>query len=126
MHRRLLVSLYSLLAMSIILIAVALFIGSPEVKWIVAAVGLATVSVGLGITSFVISLHAASTTSKMVSTLNQIEKTQQDILTELKREKSSSPPIVASLQAFSQFYLDYLQKQASKDAEGKKQVGDTQ
>ena len=110
MKRQYLVVFYSFSVLVIIFMIVMMFIGSPEIKWIGTAIGLALIAIGLGLSSFFIALHADSTTSIMNSILERIEQTQKDIQTELKEHESSRSPVIASLQALSQYYLDYIEK----------------
>ncbi len=115
MNRQYFIGLYSFIILAVIFAIVMLFIGSPEIKWVVTAIGLALIAIGLGLSSFFIALHADSTTSTMNSTLERIEQTQKDIQTELKEQASSRSPVVTSLQALSQYYLDYMSKQKEED-----------
>ena len=118
-NRRLFIGLYSFIILAIIFTVAALFTGSPEIKWIIPAIGLALISIGLGLTSFFIALNADSTVSMINSKLEEIKQIQQDMHAELQQQKSSSSPIVATLQGLSQHYLDYLTKQKQENEGGK-------
>ncbi len=111
MKRQYFIGLYLFSILVIIFIVVMVFIGSQETKWLVTAIGLALIAIGLGLSSFFIALHVDSSTGTMNSILERIEQTQKDIQTELKEQASSRSPVVASLQALSQYYLDYMAKQ---------------
>lgn len=111
MKRQYFFGLYAFCILAVVFIIVMSFIGSRENLWIYTAVGLALVAIGLGVSSFFIALHADSTVTKMDSILEQIEQTQKDIQTELKEQASSRSPVVTSLQALTQYYMDYMAKQ---------------
>jgi len=55
--------------------------------------------------------------TKLDATLARIEGLQEEIRKEQKEQASSGPPIVASLQAMSQYYMDYISKQKGEDKE---------
>ena len=103
-------------------IVLALFVGivgwlteSTIIKWAAPAVALALISVGLGVNSLIIALHAENRTRDLNATLTKIEELQKEIRKEQKEQPSSSSPIVPTLQAFSQLYLDYFAKQKSEE-----------
>lgn len=107
--------LYSFIILAIIFVVVMLFIGTPETKWIVPAIGLALIATGLGFTSFVIALSTERAINTINLKLEHVEQLQQDIQKELKEKEDSRSPLVASLQALSQYYQDYIAKQKSGD-----------
>jgi len=84
-----------------------------ELKWAAIATGLALVSVGLGVNSFMISLHTDKRINEMNTTLARIETSQTEMQEEKKEQSSSGFTIVPTLQAFSQLYFEYLAKQKS-------------
>ncbi len=55
--------------------------------------------------------------TEMDAALARIEGLQEEIRKEQNERASSGPPIIASLQAMSQYYMDYINKQKG---EGKK------
>ena len=107
--------LYAFIGLVIIFAIIMAIVGSSDIRWIIPSIGLALVSAGLGFTSFTIALHANSTANSMHSLLEQIKQTQEDTYTELKEQKGSGTHIVASLEAMSKYYTDYIAKQRSDD-----------
>ena len=53
--------------------------------------------------------------AEMSATLDRIEGLQEEILKEQKEQASSGPPIVASLEAMSKYYMDYINKQKGEE-----------
>jgi len=51
---------------------------------------------------------------KMSETLSRIENSLKEIQNE-QEEKNSRPPIVASLEAISNYYMDYISKQKGEN-----------
>ena len=76
-----------------------------------SAIALSFVSLGLALNSFWTARHIDKRMDKMDATLTQIVDLQQEIQKEQKEQASSRSPIVTSLQALSQYYLDYIAKQ---------------
>ncbi len=85
---------------------------APGITWIVPILTLGLILLGLGINSLVLVTHTYKRVEAISETLKSIEQIQEAIQ---KEQSSSSPPIVPTLQAFSQFYLDYVTKQQNKD-----------
>ena len=111
--------------LAIVILAVFLglfgwFTESSSIRWVAPAFGLALISVGLGVNSFIIALHTDRKMTRMEATLTRIESSQEEIQkeqTEQKEQKSSSSQIIPTLEVFTKFYTDYLNKQKGEDKE---------
>jgi len=105
------ISLMSFIIAALIFVLIALVIPSSTIKWAAPAIALALISVGLGVNSMII----ASQIDRKISRIDaQIESLYEKI-EEGQKESSSSSPIIPTIQAFSQLYLDYLAKQKSEE-----------
>ena len=109
---------YYPLAVVIVAIILALFgwfAESTAVRWVALSFGLALIASGLGLYSFLISLHTERTMIEMSTALARIESLQEEIRKDQKEGTSSGTPIVASLEAMTQYYIDYINKQKGED-----------
>lgn len=88
---------------------------STTVRWLAPAFGLALIAVGLGITSLVIAVHTERRAIEMGAALARIEGLAEEMRKEQNERASSGTPIIASLQAVSQYYMDYINKQKGED-----------
>ena len=98
--------------------SVVWFTQSQELKWAAVAIGLALISLGLGVISLLISRHTDKRINELNATIAQIETSQAEMQREQREQKeqsSSNSSIVPTLQAFSQLYLDYLANQKGED-----------
>ena len=98
------------------------FTESSSIRWVAPAFGLALIAVGLGVNSLIIALHAERRMIEMGAALARIEGLQEEMLKEQieqKEQKGSGPPIIASLQAMSQYYMDYINKQKGEQSNEK-------
>ena len=93
---------------------------SSAIKWVAPAVALGLISVGLGLNSLLLANRTEKKIEAINGTLKNIEQIQESIQMEQKEQSSSSSPILPTIQAFSQLYLDYLAKQQSKEEEQQK------
>ena len=103
---------------SLAIVILAVFLGlfgwfteSTSVRWIAPAFGLALIAVGLGVNSLIIALHTEKKITEMGAILARIESLQEEIRKGQDEQVSSGPPIVASLEAMSKYYMDYITKQ---------------
>ena len=106
--------------LTIVILAVFLglfgwFTESSSIRWVAPAFGLALIAVGLGVNSLIIALHTERRMTEMGAALARIEGLQEEIRKEQNERASSGPPIIASLQAMSQYYMDYINKQKGED-----------
>ncbi len=92
---------------------------SSTMKWVASVFGLALISVGLGVSSYLNAVHTDRRTNEMYATLARIENLQGEIQKEQREQASSNSPLVTSLQALSQYYFDYIAKQKG---EGEKET----
>jgi len=84
---------------------------STVMKWATLAFGLAFISLGFGLYSYFLSSYTDRRMNEITTTLARIEELQEEILKQQKEQGSSGSPVVASVQALSQFYFDYLAQQ---------------
>jgi len=109
---------YYPLAIVILAIFLALFgwfTESSSIRWIAPAFGLALIAVGLSVNSWIIALHTERRMTKMGAALTRIEGLQEEIRKEQSERANSGPSIVASLEAMSKYYMDYISKQKGED-----------
>ena len=109
---------YYPLAVVIVAIILALFgwfSESTSVRWVALSFGVAFIAVGLSLCGFLISLHTEKRMIEMGITLDRIESLQEKIQKEQDEQQSSGTPIVASLEAMSKYYMDYINKQKDED-----------
>ncbi len=113
-------ALFSVAAFSLaaFLISLLVFIvDAVDLKWAIAAGALGLVGVGLVLNSFMLTLHTDRRMNEINATLSRIEDLQKEIQKEQKEQANSSSPIVTSLQALSQYYMDFLTKEKSEDGQ---------
>ena len=106
----------------LIIVVLAVFLGlfgwfteSSSIRWVAPAFGLALIAVGLGVTGLIIALHTERRMTEMNTTLTRIESLQEEIRKEQNERANSGPPIVASLEAMSKYYMDYINKQRGEE-----------
>ena len=87
---------------------------SPTVNWAAPVIAIGLISIGLGVNSMAIAHDVDRKIEVMTGTLNNIERMQEEMH---KEQADSHSPIVTSLQALSQHYLDYLAKQQGSNDE---------
>lgn len=109
------------------IVILAIFLGlvgwlteSSSIRWVAPAFGLALIAVGLGVYSLIIVLHTEKKVTEMGAALARIEGLQGEIQKEQNERANSGPPIVASLEVMSQYYMDYIKKQKNKDENNEK------
>ena len=88
---------------------------SPANEWVAPVVVVGFVSIGLGVNSLLLANHTDKKIEAMNGTLKNIEQIQQSIQTEQKEQSNSRSPIIPTLEAFTQLYLDYLAKQQTSE-----------
>ncbi len=88
---------------------------SPAIKWAAPAVALGLIAVGLGLNSLVLANRLDRKLGAMSEAIDNIKQIQEAIQKEQNEQAGSRSTIVPTLQAFSQFYLDYLDKQQSSE-----------
>jgi len=95
---------------AVILSIVGWIVLSPTITWFAPVVALGLVSIGLGVNSLVLVNHTDKKIEAISGTLKSIKQIQEAIQ---KEQSASHSPIIPTLQALSQLYLDYLGKQQS-------------
>jgi len=115
MNKRHMYILAGSLVLSLVFVVVGWITESSVIKWAAPAVGLALIALGLGINSILIAVETNKRMINIDITLTQIKGLQEEIQKEQKEQGSTGPPIVASLQAMSQYYMDYIKKQKEED-----------
>lgn len=116
MNWRRFTSLLSFMLLALIVGLLGWLAQSLELKWAAAATGLALIAVGLGVNSLLLSLHTDRRINEVNTTLSRIEALQTELHNQQRKhnERSSSGSmIVPTLETFSKYYLDYLNKQKS-------------
>ena len=91
---------------------------SPVIKWVAPAVALGLISIGLGLNSISMTRRVEKKIEVMNTTLINIQRTHEEIQREQKEQANSNSPVVASLEALSQYYIDYLAKEKGEQSTG--------
>ena len=91
------------------------FSESSSIRWIAPAFGLALIAVGVGVNSWIIASHTEKRATEMGAALARVESLQEEMRKEQSERANSGPPIVASLEAMSRYYMDYINKQKGED-----------
>ena len=94
--------------MALFFIYAALSLPSIELKLGTSSLAIAFASIA---SSNMISLSDKEKIDQILEKLSKLEDLQKEMQKEQKERQNSSPPIVASLQALSQYYTDYISKQ---------------
>ncbi len=115
MKRRLYYYLLTIVILAVFLGLLGWFTESSSIRWIAPAFGLALIAVGLGANSLIIALHTEKRATEMGAALARIEGLAEEMRKEQNERANSGPPIVASLQAMSQYYMDYINKQKGEE-----------
>jgi hypothetical protein len=95
---------------------------SPAIVWAVPVIVLGLILIGLGINSIILVNHTYKKVEAISNALNNIEQKQDAIIKEQKEQQEQSgtkSSIVPTLQAFSQLYFDYVNKQQNRDEQQK-------
>ena len=90
---------------------------SIELRWAILAGALGLLGAGLTLNSSLLALRLDNRMKEIDTTLSRIEDLQKEIRKEQEEQTKSSSPMVMSLQALSQYYMDYLAKQAKQKSE---------
>ena len=115
MNRRLYYYPLTIVILAVLLGLFGWFTESSSIRWVAPAFGLALIAVGLGTNCFIIALHAEKRATEIGAILARIEGLAEEMRKEQHERASSGPPIIASLQAMSQTYMDYINKQKGED-----------
>ncbi len=115
MNRRHSYILIVVFVLDLIFGSVSWFAESIFIRMAFPAIGLALIALGLGLNSFLITEETNKRMNNIEATLTQIKDLQEEIQKEQKEQGSKGPPIIASLQAMSQYYMDYINKQKGED-----------
>ncbi|MFC2073009.1 hypothetical protein ACFLUU_10025 [Chloroflexota bacterium] len=115
MNRRLYYYPLTIVILGVLLGLFGWFTESLSIRWVAPAFGLALISVGLGVNSLIIALHTEKRATELGAVLDRIEGLAEEMRKEQNERASSGPPIIASLQAISQYYMDYIDKQKEEE-----------
>jgi hypothetical protein len=118
MNKRLYYYPLAIIILAVLLAVIGWFSESSSIRWVAPAFGLALIAVGLCVYSLITTLHTERKMTVMGVALARIEGLQEEILKEQKEQnekKSSGSQIIPTLEVFTQFYLDYLNKQKGED-----------
>lgn len=125
MNWRPFISLLSFMLIALIVGLLGWFTQPLETKWVVAAASLAILAVGLGINSFLITLNTAKRINEINTNITRIEELQIEMQKKQDEQQGSGSMIIPTLETFSKFYLDYLNKQKGEEEE-QDNTGDTE
>ncbi|MEJ2739815.1 MAG: hypothetical protein P8105_08335, partial [Dehalococcoidia bacterium] len=83
--------------------------------WLTSVVVLGLILTGLGTNSIVLIYRTNKKIDSLRETLVRIEQMQEAIQKEQEKQSGSHTPIVPTLQAFTQLYMDSLASQQSSE-----------
>ena len=115
MNKRHLSILIVILVLALLCGFVSWFAESIFIRIAFPAVGLALIALVLGLYSYLVAEETNKRMNNIDTTLTQIKDLQQEIQKEQKEQGSKGPPIIASLEAMSKYYMDYLAKQKGEE-----------
>ena len=98
---------------SIVILGIALgllgwFTEPSSIRWVAPAFGLALIAVALGIYSLILASSTEKRATELGAALTRIETLADELRNELNESKSPRAQILPTLEAFSQYYLNYL------------------
>ncbi|MFC2010897.1 hypothetical protein ACFLUR_01230 [Chloroflexota bacterium] len=101
--------------LTIIILAIVLglfgwFTESSSIRWVALAFVLALIAVGLGLYSLLLALHTEKRATELGAVLARIEGLAEEMRKEQSEQRNSSPQIIPTLQALSQYYMDSINK----------------
>ena len=103
------------LALAVLGFIIILFTAPFELN---VGIGIGLTGLGFGIWVWgTAQMNGRKIEESLNSIIKRIESLREEILKEIKERQDSSPPIVASLQAFTQYYMDYIAKQKESENE---------
>ena len=105
----------AIVILAVILTTFGWFSESTTVRWIAPAFGLALIAIGLGVNSLIIVFHTEKRVDDMGAAIARIEGLAEEMRNEQKEQKNTGPPVVASIEAISKYYMDYISQQKGKE-----------
>ena len=115
MKKRLLYYPLIIVVTGILLGLLGWFSESSSIRWIAPAFGLAFIAVALGINSLIIASNTEKRATELGATLARIEGLADELRNELSESKSPRAQIIPTIEAFSQYFMDYLNKPKEED-----------
>ncbi|MFC2038374.1 hypothetical protein ACFLUG_01195 [Chloroflexota bacterium] len=106
--RRILISMTAFSLIGLIISLLVFAIGSTELKWAIAGGAIGVVGIGLALNHLMLALRTDGEIREINTTLSRIEDLQKEMQKAQQEQESAGPPIIASLQAMSQYYMDYV------------------
>lgn len=104
-------------------VVIAIFFGiigwltlSPAIKWVAPVIAIEIALIGLGVNNISMAFNVDTKIEAMNRTLNDIKRIQKEIQEKQKEQANSGSPVVTSLQALSQYYMDFLAKQKGEQS----------
>ena len=90
---------------------------SADVRWAILAVALGLLGTGLAFIVLMLNSRIEITMNELNEKLSRIEELQKELQNEQREQSKDHSPFVMPIQALSEYYLDYLAKQADKKSE---------
>jgi hypothetical protein len=115
MKKRLLYYPLIIVGIGILLGLLGWFSESSTLRWVAPAFGLALIAVALGLNSLIIAFHTEKRATELGAALTRIEDLADEMRKELGETKNPGAQIIPTLEAFSNYYLDYLNKPKGED-----------
>ncbi|MFC1953428.1 hypothetical protein ACFLWR_04785 [Chloroflexota bacterium] len=113
--KRILISITAFSLMAFLISLLVFVVDTVELKWAITAGALGALGIGLAFNSYLLALRTDTRMNEIQVTISQIIGLQDKLQEEQSEQKSSGSQIIPTLEVFSQFYMDYLNKQKGED-----------
>ncbi len=84
---------------------------TSEIKWAGIVLAIASISIGIGLDSFIRATRIENQMKKINLRLDQIKNSLEEIMEQQDTRTNSSSMIIPTLETFTKLYLDYIDKQ---------------
>ena len=115
MKKRLYYYPLTIIVIGILLGLIGWFTESSSIRWVAPAFGLALLAVALGINSMIMAFNTEKRATELGVALARIEGLADELREEMSGKKNPSAQIIPTLEAFSNYYLDYLNQPKGED-----------
>ncbi|MFC1926070.1 hypothetical protein ACFLW2_05185 [Chloroflexota bacterium] len=106
-----LIGVISFTVAAFILVLLGYTTDSPDMRYAILAGSVGLLGAGLSLNCFILAQRTDSRIDEINTTLSRLESLQKEIHSEQREQAKSDSPLATSLQALSQYYVDYIDKQ---------------